>query len=345
MNTRTYWDNYFTGTPSLIQPKEYGATQTLSGTNLYIFNCLFRSVTSSNYGGAFYCTSVTYLLVESSSFLSCRTNAQCGGAIYFSNGQCVLDGVCGYDCYSTYTTSPQYQFAYICVNDATSNKNNVNYSSIVRCVNGRPESYYTLGLFWGKICCQSVNISMNECLHHSGIYCTPYKDSNSVTCSISYSSITDNTANGHICIQFWQDGANCEMKSCNILRNTQGSLDSIGIIFTNSNLKIEDSCILENKADCIFNQGSSFIITLSNCTVDSTNHYNSFTIQNTVTKSFILGLNHVLTQNCHSEYDSVGYLTPFIQHQSHIKCYTYRKCSCQSQQFSIIFVFNFIHSY
>ena len=100
---RTAWNDYFTGTVTPQQPKLYTSTQTLSGTNVYFLDCLFISCTSSNYGGAFYCTSVTYLLVESTSFFSCKTSSDYGGAIFFSNGngQCVLHEVCGYDCYST----------------------------------------------------------------------------------------------------------------------------------------------------------------------------------------------------------------------------------------------------
>ena len=62
------------------------------------------------------CTSVTYLLVESTSFFSCSTSSSSGGVINFSNsnnGQCVLNEVCGYDCCLTYTSGPHAQFAYI----------------------------------------------------------------------------------------------------------------------------------------------------------------------------------------------------------------------------------------
>jgi hypothetical protein len=356
MHIRTAWNDYFTGSPTSTISGLHETTQTLSGTNVYVSNCLFRSVMSSNRGGAFYCTSVTFLLVESSSFFSCRTNVQCGGAIYFSNGnsQCVLYEVCGYDCYSTYTSSPHYQFAYIYVNNGGTSKNYVNYSSIVRCVNGRSDSYITFYLVNGKICCPSVNISMNKCQYYSGIYCNPFKDSNSFTCSFSYSSFANNIANGYICFHFWRN-ANCEFKSCNILRNTQGSLDSYGIFYIDDNLKIDDSCILENKANRIFHQySSSYTITLTNCTVDSFSSNVYLTTRNTVTKSFILALNHMSTQNCHSEYDSAGTLTPIIQTPSPSKkqrhYYTgnifFNQCQL-SDVVSLhkILIFNFIHPY
>ena len=114
---------------------------------------------------------------------------------------------------------------------------------------------------------------------------------------------------------------------------------------------IQDSCILENKANCIFYQASSYTITISNCTVDKTTSYRSFKIQNTVTKSFIHALNHMSTQNCHSEYDAVGALipiTPTPSSKKQICCYTCGNSFYQSELrylISIIrvFLFNFIH--
>ena len=58
---------------------------------------------------------------------------------------------------------------------------------------------------------------------------------------------------------------------------------------------------------------SSSTIILSNCTVNKTTYNRNLVTQNTVTKSFILALNHISTQNCHSRYDYAGYLIPIIQ--------------------------------
>jgi hypothetical protein len=357
----TAWSDYFTTTnPKNLDSQTYSSRQTFSDTSVYIFNCLFRSITSTSNGGALHCTtSVTYLLIELTSFFSCSTSGRCGGAIYFStanNGQSVLHEVCGYDCCSTYTSSSsnsQGQFAHINMNSYLTNKNYVNYSSIICCINQISNSHYTLDLVYGKICCPSVNISMNKCPHGSGIHCYPFIDSNSATCSLTYSSFADNNAPVSVCIYFWR-GANYEIKSCNILRNTQNSLGSHGVFFTHDNVLIENSCILENKATYIFYQGhSSYTITLSNCTIDSTSSNLNINTQNTITKSFILALNHVSNIICHSEYDSVGTLTPIIQSPSSSKkqkhCYTGWNINSYHSNlrifFSIfnIFVFNFIH--
>ena len=194
---------------------------------------------------------------------------------------------------------------------------------------------------------------MNKCQYYSGILIQPFVDSNSFTGSISYSSFTDNVASGYTCFYLWRGGSKIEIKSCNILRNTQGSVGSEGTIYTIDNVMIEDSCILENNANYIFRQASSYTITLSNCTVDRTSNNGYLTTRNTVTKSFILALNHMSTQNCHSKYDSVGTLTPNIQTPSpskkQIPCFTFGNFLNQPQlsdffSFHSVFVFNFIHT-
>jgi hypothetical protein len=305
---RNAWNDYFTGNPTQISQKEFGTTQNPSAASVYVSNCLFRSITLGSNGGALFCsTSVTYLLVESSSFYSCKTSSS-GGAIYFRNtgsGQCVLYKLCGYDC------SSNGMFYRVDMYNSLTSKNYVNYSSFSRCVNENSNAWNMLCHLYGRILCPSVNVSINKCSGRSGIYCEPFGDSNNVTCSLSYSTYADNNSTQYTCIFFSNSAANIEIKSCNILRNRQDSLNSEGTIFTRGNTNIEDSCILMNRANYIFYQAtSSNTITVSNCTVDSTSSSGNFVIQNTVTKSFILALKHMSTRNCHSEYDSVGTLTP-----------------------------------
>jgi hypothetical protein len=353
----TAWNDHFTGTYSKFYNSQTPTSrQNPSESSVYVLNCLFSSISSSSDGGALYITSATYFLVESTSFFSCKTSTQNGGAIYFSNsgGQSVLYKICSYDCCSTNTGRSRHHCAFIEVNNVASSKNYVNYSSISRSVNVNSNSYNNMCLFYGKILCPSVNFSLNKCTGNQ-FYCLPSTDSNITTCSFIYSSVTDNTATRSTCFIFSTGNAKYEIKSCNILRNTQGSLNTEGTIYANGNLMIEDSCILANTATYIFYQYSStYTITLSKCTVDSTSNNQNLNIQNTVTESFILALNHMSTQNCHSEYDSIGTLTPIIQTPSsskkQIHCYTYVKCFNQSlliDFFSLIciLIFNFIHPY
>jgi hypothetical protein len=327
MNVRTAWNDYFPSTSTFnLTSQTYNSRQNPSNTAAYVSNCLFASITTSDHGSALSCTSTQYLLVESTSFFSCKTSAN-RGAIYFNNqnnGQCVLYEVCGYDCCTTNSNS--YQFGDIYVSNSVSSKNYVNYSSISRCVN--VNAWYTFDIYYGNIRCPSVNMSMNKYSGRS-LYCIPSTSSNSVTCSLTYSSFADNYASSHTCLYLWTSGAGFEIKNCNIIRNTQGSLSSEGTIATAGNLFVEDSCIIDNIANIIFYQGNSnYRITLSNCTVDKTINNGYLTTQNTVTKSFILALNHMSTENCHSEYDSAGYLTPIIQTPSSSKNQNHY-CECE----------------
>jgi hypothetical protein len=353
IHPKTAWGDYFTGSPTKIQSKEYGASQPLSDSSVHVSNCLFRTITSTSNGGALSCSSsVTYLLIESTSFFSCKTSGY-GGAIYFVNtnsGQCVLYEVCGNDCC---TTSNTYgQFNCIELGNTASSKNYVNYSSIARCVNENSNTYHTLRHCYGINYCPSINVSMNKCYYRSGIYSIPYSNSNSVTCSLSYSTFTDNSATHSICIMLYTTGAKYEIKSCNILRNTQVSLGSGGTIRSDGDTTIKDSCILENTATYVLFQGSSYTITLSNCIVDSTSKSGNVVTQSTVTKSFILALNHISTRNCHAQYDSVGTLTAILSVSPPINkslCYSWRMCNCQARisdffSLSTVLIVTFIHS-
>jgi hypothetical protein len=350
LHSKTAWNDFFPGTsPTNLPSQTYTYRPTPSGSNVYVLNCLFSSITSTGHGGALYCTS-TYLLVESTSFFTCKTSGGRAGAIYFSNsgGQCVLHEVCGYDCCTT--DSNNALFVYTNVKNDISSKNYVNYSSISRCVN---DNYWdALWLNYGKIFCPSVNMSNNKCKGEFVLY-YPISYSNTVTCSFSCSSFADNIASQNSCLLLWTSGAEYEIKNCNVLRNTQGTVNGRGTICANGNLKIIDSCILENMAAPIFyQQSSSFIITLSNCTVDKTTYNQNLITQNTVTKSFILALNHMSTQNCHSRYDAAGTLTPVIQTPSSSKK---QKNYCTNLKYRLqlrdeditsligILIFNFIH--
>jgi hypothetical protein len=350
LHSITAWNDYFPGTsPTNLSSQIYTLRQTPSNTYVYVLNCLFNSITSTGHGGSLYCTS-TYLLVESTSFLFCKTSGGYGGALYFENtnsGRCVLHDVCGYDCCTT-DGNPR-NFAHMYVNNDISSKNYLNYSSVSRCVN--TIGWDTLRLENGKICFQSFNITNNKCAGNT-VLCCPFVDSNSFTCSFLYSSFADNSVANTALLLLWSSGAKFEIKSCNILRNSQVTVNSYGMISTMGNTMIDDSCILENKATPIFyTTSSSFKITLSNCTVDSTSNNGYLITQNPVSKSFILALNHMSNLICHAEYDAAGTLTPITPPPSskkRIPCYTGQKYLLQLRDEYIvslisILIFNFIH--
>jgi hypothetical protein len=353
LSSKFAWNDFFTGNPATtLGPGQYSSRQTPSASSVYVSKCLFNNcVIASGNGGALYCTSVTYLFVELSSFFSCKTNSGQSGAIYLSSSNClqsVLYAVCGYDCSST----SAYCFTRLLINNAASNMNCVNYTSITRSGGDTSSSGQTLRFDNGKNYCPSVNISMNKCYYISGVTLTPFTDSNSVTSSLSYSTFANNSASERNCIWCNRDDAKYEIKCCNIIRNAQYT-SAYGTIFARGNLVIEDSCILENTANYIFYQEkTTCTITLSNCTIDSTTNNRNLIVQNTVTKSFIHGLNHMSTHNCHSEFDSVEYLTPipYVSHSAKKTFCYYYTCKNQyparmsnSLPLYCVFIFTFIH--
>jgi hypothetical protein len=204
----TVWNDFFPETsPTNLPSQTYSLKQTPSNTYLYVLNCLFSSITSTGNGGALSCTSVTYLLVESTSFFSCKISGGNGGAIYFYNtnsGQCVLHEVYGYDCC---TTNNNYGlFIQTNVKNDISSKNYINYSSISGCVN--ENTWDTLYVNNGKIFCPSFNMSNNKCKGDS-VLCYPLSYYNTVTCSFSYSSFADNFATQRTWFILWTGGAVC----------------------------------------------------------------------------------------------------------------------------------------
>jgi hypothetical protein len=346
---RTLWNDYFAGVTLQQTINKQTTRQTPTSSSVYVSNCFFKSITSESSGGALCCTSVSQLLVEFSSFFTCRANGN-GGGIHFYNtgsGECVLNEVCCNDCCTTTGTWGQFLNAY--VQNIESKKNYVNYSSIARCITDLSNTCETLCQCYGRDCCQSVNISMNKISDRSGIYFCTTVDSNSVTGSLLYSSFADNNASRYNCIHL-NNAANFEIKCCNIIRNTQVELNSYGTIRANWNTNIYDSCILENKATYIFYaDSSSYTITLSNCTVDSTSHTNGFVLTYTIIKSFIHALNHISTANCQSEYDSVGTLTINPLSDNRICICSCKKFHYQAQisdffSLHLLFIFTFIHT-
>ena len=107
----------------------YNDQQSVSSTNVYVSECLFKNCSSNSQGGAISTTSTQKLLVESSQFESCETSTGYGGAICImstASGQCIINKVCSIDCMTTSTSTTYGQFLYTELYDSLSTKNNCN---------------------------------------------------------------------------------------------------------------------------------------------------------------------------------------------------------------------------
>jgi hypothetical protein len=321
----TFDDFYGPGNTNIKEYKNTKYTGRIAPTdqNVYVHDCFFQNCLSSSDGGAIYCGSSVYkLLVDQTSFISCRLSSNHGGAIHVNSqsyGECILSRICGFDCLSTNPSYSYGQFASIYTKNDAVYKNHVIDSSITRSTNTNTNSYEALHLYYGNIFCSSINVTNNVYYTRAVLYTIPTAGTGSPppeTGCISYSSIANNTAsNGYGCIYLDRSTASQRIDTCNIINNKQTS-SSYGTIYTNANLLIEDSCILGNndKYKVFYVDTSSNKITISNCTIDDdifTNgrSYGSVTVIKTITKSFINALSHISTYHCDSYFDSYGTLT------------------------------------
>jgi uncharacterized protein (UPF0333 family) len=271
----------------------------------------FHDISSSYNGGAICCDSNVYkLLVEQSSFFSCKTSAYGGGGVYFScsgNYECVMSKICGFGC----SCGSYGQCAYISLSNSANHKNHFNDSTITHSLKDGKSQCDSVLLRGDTILVPSNNFTNNECHRCSALSCHSTRNSTSETCIISYCSVVNNTANGsYQCIRLYDPGSTHRVDTYNIINNKQTTTGS-GTIYASTNILIKDSCILgNNEGSTVFYVGSSsFKITVSNCTVDNNRYSGSVIFTKTAECSFIHALSHIVTRICDSNFDSYGTFT------------------------------------
>jgi hypothetical protein len=312
---------YGTGlNPTNYTRNEYAGTRLTPNTNnVYVFDCFFRDISYSSNGGAISCGGSVYkLLIEQSSFFSCKISSGRGGGVYFSNTgnyECVMSKICAFGC----SCSDFGQFASISLYNNANNKNHVNDSTITHSLKEGKSQYDSVYLRGETILVPSNNFTNNECYYSSAFCCDTTRSSTSETCWISYCSVVNNTANGGSqCIRLYNSVSIHCIDTCNIINNKQTTTGS-GTIYASTNILIKDSCILgNNEGKTVFYASSSCKITVSNCTVDNNRYSGSVIFTKSIERSFIHALSHIVTRSCDSYFDSYGTLTakPNIPSQS-----------------------------
>jgi hypothetical protein len=310
----SFEDVYGTGlNPTNYTRIEYSGTRLTPNTNnVYVYDCFFHDFSYSSNGGALSCSSSVYkLLIEQSSFISCKTSSGSGGGVYFScsgNYECVMSKICAFDC----SCAGDGQFAFICLSNSANYKNHFNDSTIAHSLKDGKSQWDSLFLESDTIFCQSNNFTNNECYRSPAFCCASKRSSTSETCIITYCSVVNNTANGsNSCIRLYYSGSIHLIDACNIINNKQTSSE-YGTINANANVLIKDSCILgNNKGNTVFYIGSSNQITVLNCTVDNNRYSGSGSVifTKSIERSFIHALSHIVTRICDSYFDSYGTLT------------------------------------
>jgi hypothetical protein len=308
----TFEDVYSPGlNPTNYTRTEYSGTRlNPTANNVYVYDCFFHDFSYSSSGGALYCSGSVYkLLIEQSSFFSCKISSGNGGGACFSysgNYESVLSKICGFGC----SCDNCGQCVFINLGNNGDYKNHFNDSSITHSLKDGKNPWDSLFLESNIIFCPSNNFTNNECYTASGFCCASKRSSTSETCRISYCSVVNNTANGgYKCIRLYYSGSTHCIDTCNILNNKQ-TTSSYGTIRSYTNVLIKDSCILGNdEGKTVFYVDSSYMITVSNCTVDNNRYSGSVTFTKTIQSSFIHALSHLSTRRCDSYFDSYGTLT------------------------------------
>ena len=280
---------------SIFQKEKYTkSSKTAAAGSQYVFCCFFLECTATK-GGGILSTSQTNLLIEETSFSSCQATSGNGGGLFLSataTSNCIIYRVCSYAC----TATSNGPFCHTTLPKALNCNNMMNDSSVV--YSNCPSSYRMICINYGKIIVSSINSSKNTGKCYVGILLYPSSSCNYSDCQIMYSYFSNNEAKDHNCVVF-DSGGKAQMKSCNIINNTQSDKSRLGILFTNSPLNIYDSCALGNNADYSF-YGNGGSINLYNTIFDkSINSY--VTIKSAAPSSFINELLFIKTGECDAE--------------------------------------------
>ena len=269
---------------------KYTNQQNVTVGSLHVYSCFFDNCSASS-GAAILVSASTKLLVEETTFSSCQASEQ-GSALYFYNsGSCILSKVCGYKCKS----NGDGQFSYVSLSNVLDDNNSMIDCSISGIDN--PSYYYGIYLCYGSIKIYSTNSSNNICYDKTSLFLIPVSSSDPSCCSVSFSCFANNIAKGCILIQF-ESGNAYEMKSCNVVKNSQSS-NSWGVIYSYKNLNIYDSCVVENDATySLYANGGS--INVYNCTFDKLTQ-GSVVIKSGAERTFVNQLFFIKTANCEAE--------------------------------------------
>jgi hypothetical protein len=311
----SFEDVYGTGlNPTNYIRNEYAGTRlTPNANNVYVYDCFFHDISYSSSGGAINCGSSVYkLLIEQSSFISCKTSSGNGGGVYFqntANAESVLSKICAFGC----SCGNSGTFAYIYLGSNVNYKNHVNDSTITRSLKEGKSQWDTIYFYTDTILVPSDNFTNNELYCSSAFCCHSSRSTTSETCWITYCSVVNNTANGgYICIRLYSSSSTHRLDTCNIISNKQTTTTQ-GTIYAYTNILFKDSCILGNDEGKTFFYfySSSYKITVSNCTIDNTRYTGggSVILTQTIKRSFIHALSHIVTRSCDSYFDSYGTLT------------------------------------
>ena len=225
--------------------------------NYFILNSFFNFIGSTNNGAITIKNINCILVIENSLFNSCFASSAWGGAILFdctTNGNCILNKICGYNCYSANTYYPTGWGQFCCIRTSNPSKNEGYYLSITFCSPQSFERDASMLFSYGIQKFLNINSSFNHVHMISGINCH-----NSNNISLEYCTISNNFANSNRCIHNYN--SNMKINKNNIINNTQTS-NTLGIV-TNAgggSLQLYYSIFYQNDKQYLFSSDGYFLI-------------------------------------------------------------------------------------
>ena len=289
---------------------------------LYICNSYFYDMSGNTNGGCIYVStksSTTKLLVETSTFYNSSVLSK-GAVIYMQEGNSILSKLCGVECKTEQNSGA---FSRIDVTNHETSINRVLDSTITRC--SSVDNGYPLCNYYGEIIMKSVNVSKNKCSVCSAFLCwgTENEKSSSIA-SISFTSITNNTAETYLCVSFRDTGPYI-MNYTNIIFNIQQNDSIYGLIAGNGKTTLIHITILGNQGNPIFQSSrGDFEIINSTISDDQFQSTGSKLITSNLTpfSFFVNSMSFLSTGSCNNIYDRFASLTPrlplkFVEKTSH----------------------------
>ena len=321
------WNDYYNSLEILErhENEEFTSKNTtliIETGNTYVYNCFFTEMTASSGGAILYSLAKSYLLVEKSSFLHCKANADTS-SIRVADGNIIIALVCGFNGKTNNNDGFSTTWS-----GSSRTVNSIFDSSISRC---ECKEYYTVNARYGYVNIKSVNISHNNAGYYSGIRCQgSIIDASDVGNFISFSSFCNNTASKEICVQVTDDyKQNCknDIKNTNFIENNcSKALSSKG------KTTITKCCILLNGDPSLSPVDDNSQITIINCNIDNKNSISFIEIE--TTNPFIVALKFIETGECHNFF---AYLSPLQYHT------TEKTIFLSKIFFNFLYIFVFSH--
>ena len=334
------WESFYeTQNPSLYIYTDKKAQQELSGNTVYVYMSFFTSFSVSVSGGCILVENDKEgnVLIEESYFTGI-TSSTYGIAFRILPRNVVFNKICGNNCETTKTGDSDI-FDYIHVYDSFDSLNQVNLSSYAS-IKAKGDMSESLTRNYGQIIFESTNISFNECKEISALYSYPSYRSGEISSLVSHCSFSNNSAHttsSLIRFVMQNDDAKNKIEACNIINNKQKTNDK-GLISSESELIINDTCILNNDATLIVSVYNSYSMTIMNSYSDHPSYKTGIVAFETWAEDiFINAIVMFNTGKCIASFDSFGSITAKIDSEKKRRtfCYksavNYKKCGVSSE--------------